>query len=303
MRRDRVKLNLTDISIVRDLIYEDPHLHLLLLIVFLLPAVLAFLWWRSLYQIRPGNPGNIRRFISQISIPYVCCFIGVAVFAALFCCMDGVPSSFASGDIGILVAELPRQTDIAQQIKYQTAIIDGLQNHPDLQHIVKVELLERPLPFDLNDQQSAALKIGQWLNASFVLRPFAVEGVQEPRLTVVKYPDLFTAESPLQKFSTEQLPQLDQLSLPSDMVLLAQTVFALVLARYGSFDKAAKILSDVLDSPKLPPAFNRSTLKIAYGTNLLRSGHAAEAQLAFSEAVTLAPNSAVAHASLGVVST
>jgi hypothetical protein len=84
-----------------------------------------------------------------------------------------------------IVAEVPNQYDTEQQTAYQNALVSRFEGSEQLREVVKVRLIERPLPPDADDQQAEALRIGRWLGASFVLRPFVIEGVQEPRLSVI----------------------------------------------------------------------------------------------------------------------
>jgi hypothetical protein len=91
----------------------------------------------------------------------------------------GLPHSFADNQIGILVAEVPDQTNSEQQQAYQNALRSRVQSNPELQDIVKVRLIERPLPPDADSQQAEAVKIGRWLRAEFVLRPFVVPGQKD----------------------------------------------------------------------------------------------------------------------------
>jgi len=213
-----------------------------------------------------------------------------------------LPDPFAPGEIGILIAEAPDQTDHARQIIYETAITDRMRAIPTLQDAVKVSLIERPLPFDLKEQQTEAIKIGRWLNASFVLRPFTIEGEQEPRLTVVNHSDFFHPESRIgDKFQNTQLANLDQLSLPKDLALLAETSLALAFGERQSYARAAQILGDVLKSSKLPDAApSRWALNHLRGNNLLFSGNSTEAIAEYRQAIHLNPDFAGAHNDLGV---
>jgi tetratricopeptide (TPR) repeat protein len=213
----------------------------------------------------------------------------------------GLPPAFAKDEIGILVAEVPDQPNREQQTAYQNAIIDRIRGIQQLRDVVKVRLIERPLPFDLVEQQTEALKIGRWLGASFVLRPFSVEGMQEPRLTVVNNPYFSNSESRIGgKFQNAQLANLDQLSLPRDLALLAETSLALAFDERQSYAEAAQILGDVLKSPKLPDvAPSRSELNLICADDLYYSGNAIEAIAEYKEAIRLKPNFPEAHINLG----
>jgi tetratricopeptide (TPR) repeat protein len=200
-----------------------------------------------------------------------------------------------------LIAEVPDQPNREQRAAYQNAIIDRIRSTQQLRDVVKVRLIERPLPFDLMEQQAEALKIGRWLGASFVLRPFSVEGMQEPRLTVVNNPYFSNSESRIGgKFENAQLANLDQLSLPSDLALLAETSLALAFDERQSYAKAAQILGDVLKSPKLPEAApSRWELKLISADDLYYSGRTIEAIAEYREAIGLKPDFAEAHINLG----
>jgi hypothetical protein len=89
----------------------------------------------------------------------------------------GLPKSFKDGEIGILIAEVPGDSGQQRQAAYARAIHETLQGEPKLSEVAKVRLLERPLPADPERQHLAALKLGRWLHAAFVLRPSTVEGV------------------------------------------------------------------------------------------------------------------------------
>jgi hypothetical protein len=160
----------------------------------------------------------------------------------------GLPHSFATGEVGILVAEAPNQTSPDQQIAYQNTLRAYIQNSPELRDVAKVRLIERPLPADSEAAQAEATKIGSWLQASFVLRPYVVGGFQEPWLTVVKSSYLFIPESRLENIPTSQLAQLYSLPLPREVGLVAKIAVALALSEQQSYTKAAKILQVIIQS-------------------------------------------------------
>ena len=226
---------------------------------------------------------------------------GLSVIGWLVYRYWGLPSSFADGQIDILVAEVPDQNNREQQPAYQTALRLRVQNSEQLQKIVKVRLIERPLPPDVDAQQAEAVKSGRWLRAAFVLRPFVVEGTQEPWLTVVNRQDIFHPESSLGKFSSPGLATLDTLPLPADLAQLAETAFALTLSERDSYKEAAQVLGDVLKSGHLPEAAtSRWALDHLRGDDLLLSGSNTEAISQYNEALRLKPDLAEAYNNLGL---
>jgi hypothetical protein len=166
----------------------------------------------------------------------------------------GFASSFANGQIGILVAEVPDQDNREQPPAYQTALNLRVQNSEQLQKIVKVRLIERPLLPDADAQQAQAVKCGCWLRAAFALRPFVVEGSQEPWLTVINPQDIFQPESSLGTFSSPRLATLDRLPLSADLAQLAGTALALTLSERQSYKAPAQVLGDALKPERLPEA-------------------------------------------------
>jgi tetratricopeptide (TPR) repeat protein len=253
------------------------------------------------YVWTPSAPKFIRRWTLEFAKAWLVSVLLLAPAAWLIYRYVGLPPVFAKDEIGILVAEVLDQPNSEQQTAYQNAIIDRIRSIQQLRDVVKVRLIERPFPFDLVEQQTEALKIGRWLGASFVLRPFSVEGMQEPRLTVVNNPYFLNSESRIGgKFQNAQLANLDQLSLPSDLVLLAETSLALAFDERQSYDKAAQILGDVLKSPKLPDAApSRSELNLICADDLYLSGKAIEAIAEYREAIRLKPDFAEAHINMG----
>ena len=213
----------------------------------------------------------------------------------------GLPPPFEKGEIGILIGEIPGDIDQRQQAAYAREIRALVQKTPELEAIVKVKMLERPLPADPQEQHAKALEWGRWLRATFVLRPNVVEGVQEPWITVVDQPEFSTVEAPMGKFANAQLANLDQLPLPSNLLLLARCALALAFYRQGSYDHVAGELQEVLAAPGLPePAPSQSYLSFIYGNALLFLGKNDEAVAQFKKAIALRPNFAEAHFNLGV---
>jgi hypothetical protein len=166
-----------------DLPFEYPLLFPIIVVG--ISAIVARRYANAKYVWTPSAPEFIRRWALEFAKVWLATVLPLAVAAWLIYRYVGLPPAFAKDEIGILVAEVPDQPNREQQTAYQNAIIDRIRSIQQLRDVVKVRLIERPLPFDLLEQQTEALKIGLWLGATFVLRPFAVEGVQEPRLTVV----------------------------------------------------------------------------------------------------------------------
>ena len=230
--------------------------------------------------------------------------VGVVILACYFYYRYrwwGLPPPFEKGEIGILIGELPGDRDRQQQAAYAREIYALIQKSPELQAIVKVKMLERPLPADPQEQHAKALIWGRWLRATFVLRPNVVEGVQEPWVTVVDQPWFTKLEAPMDKFPSAQLANLDQLRLPSNLLLLARCAQALAFSRQGSFDHVAAELRDVLAAPDLPElAPSRSSLSNIYSAALIVLGKNDEAAAQLKKAITLKPDDADAHNNLGV---
>jgi hypothetical protein len=82
------------------------------------------------------------------------CAIGFFLFYRYY----GLPGSFTNGEMGFLVAQLPEDTDRGKQESYVQAIKGLAAQSQDLQS-VRVNLLERPLPADLEGQQAEALNL------------------------------------------------------------------------------------------------------------------------------------------------
>jgi hypothetical protein len=157
----------------------------------------------------------------------------------------GLPSPFADDDIGILVAEVPDQTNREQQTAYQTAILRRVQSNEQLRERVKVKLITRPLLPDADDQQAEAVKIGRRLRAAFVVRPFVVlEGAQQsqqPWLTVVNPQEVFRPLASLGEFPSTELATPDKLPLPENLTQLAEVIFALALNARHAYKEAAQV--------------------------------------------------------------
>jgi hypothetical protein len=287
--KDLVELNFVQLFL------EYPVL--IFLAVILLPLILFVpRYYRSRFDYH-GNRGL--RLWTFVAIAYIAVVICVSPLAYLFYRCWGMPAAFNKTDIGIVVAEIPGQADRVEQTAYQIAIMDRVKQIDQLKNVVKVRLLERPLPPDAESQQAEALEIGRWLNAAFILRPFSVQGVQEPRLTVVKYWAFFKPDSRLGTFSTKNLAQLEQMPLPTDLTLLVQTFLALALTEQHSFQPAAELLKEVLHSPHLPEATRaRWAITLLYADDLAFARRSDEAVAGYRGAISLKPDSAVAYCHL-----
>jgi hypothetical protein len=172
-------------------LFEYPRLFFV--VVPALATVAAALFGRYLW-----NPGRSRWFSSWSPAFLRVWVIWLLIFSAttwFFYRYYHLPDAFAENEIGILIAEVPDQQNREQQTAYQNAIMDRIAHNETLAGSVRVRLIERPLPPDAEAQQLEALKIGRWLGAAFVLRPFIVGNVQEPMLTVVNWRNYFKPDS------------------------------------------------------------------------------------------------------------
>lgn len=165
-----------------------------------------------------------------------------------------IPSPFAENKIGILIAQIPGDTNAQQQQTYADAILRAVAEASDMRDVVKVALLGRPLPRDPDKQHQTALKLGRRLRAAFVIRPVLVEGGHSLWLTIVDQPDFPSAEAKLEKVSRSQLAEVEKLPLPSDVTLLARCALAFSYFRRDRFSDAIPHFTQILAAPKLPPA-------------------------------------------------
>jgi tetratricopeptide (TPR) repeat protein len=214
----------------------------------------------------------------------------------------GLPAAFGASEIGILVAEVPGDKESEWQSKYARAIREQVDKSPQLRELIKVRLLERQLSSDPEEQQEEALAIGRRLHAVLVLRPLPVEGVQEPWLTVVDQPHFSKEEALIgKKFPNADLARLEELPLPSDVILLSRCVLALSLYRRKSYTEAREQLKEVLTANQLPPiAPERSDLEVLYGDTFLATHRMREAEAEYHKALILKPMNADAHNMLGI---
>jgi hypothetical protein len=127
----------------------------------------------------------------------------------------GVPTQFGLGQIGVVIAEIPGDNaDRTQQRTYEHEIHEGFNDTDDLRGRATARLLMRPLPLEAESEMTEARKLGRWVNATFILRPQSVEGVQRVYLTVVNPSSLLKPELSLGKFQTAELANLEELQLP-----------------------------------------------------------------------------------------
>jgi tetratricopeptide (TPR) repeat protein len=267
-----------------------------------LPAIfLALLVLRLCYCWRYRGARDIRQFGGGWT--WVILITAGVVLPCYYVCRDrywGLPAPFERGEIGILIGEVPGDTNQQQQAAYAREIRALVQKTPELEAIVKVEMLERPLPADPQEQHAKALQWGRWLRATLVLRPNVVEGVQEPWITVVDQPDFSMAEAPMGKFPSAQLANLDQLPLPSDLLLLARCALAVAFYRRGSYEHVAGDLQEILATPGLLElAPSRSSLSFIFGNALSFLGRTEEAIAEYRQALRLKPYFPEAHYNLG----
>ena len=215
---------------------------------------------------------------------------------------QGLPKPFDNREIGILIGEVPGDSDGQQQVAYAQAIRSLVDKSPDLNGIVIVRTLQRSLARDPEEQQEEAIRIGHWLGASFVVRPFAVEGVQEPWLTVIDQPYFPAKETPMGRFDNIQLARPDNLALPGDLLLFARSTLAFSYYRLGFYGQATDELQQVLSSPGLEDAIlapSRANLELTLGNTEVATGNLDGAIENFNKAINLEPDFAFAHSNLG----
>jgi len=260
------------------------------LAVLLLSAVVYLRW-------KQGHKSLKKLFLNwSLLLTLILCFIGVFLFYRYW----GIPAEFEEGEIGILVTELPGDVNRQQQAAYARAIRIDIQRFPELTSIVRVRTLDQPLPTDPELQQVAATKIGRRLHATFVLRPFAIEGIHEPLLNIIDQPGFGMPESPLPKFKQIQLPDLDTLPLPHDLELLARCTLAVTLTQKKAYREAARELQIVLSAPELPQsAPSRPNLYFLFGEVLSSDGQLDSAIASYKKVVDLQPDNGPAHYRLG----
>jgi len=253
----------------------------------------TYLWNR-------GHRGFRALWLRVLILP-LCIMATLAGYGLWHYRFRGLPWAFASNEVGFLIAEVPGDKDHEQQNAYAQAIRELSEKTPSLKGVVRVRLIERPLPADPEDQQAEALRIGHWLHAAFVLRPYTIEGFQEPWRTVVDQPHFSRPEAPVAKFQTSELASLGDLSLPGDLVLLARCALAFSFYRRASYDQASRELSDVLAAPSLPElAPSRWGLAFTYGNALCLLGKTDEGIAQFRRALAAKPDFAEAHNNLGI---
>ena len=217
------------------------------------PVGLVFLacWWLK-HRSDTGHHGVGLIVDHWVPLAFLVAIVVLAGWEYYYYRYWGVPSAFGKGEIGILITELPGDANRQQQAAYAREIYALVQKTPDLAAVVKVKMLRRALPSDPQEQHAEALKWGRRVKAKFVLRPNAVEGIQAPWITVVDQPEFARVEAPMGKFANAQLANLDQLPLPSDLLLLARCALALAFYRQGAYDRVADEVQDVLAAQGLP---------------------------------------------------
>src|ERR1035438_3671886 len=123
------------------LIYEYPSAAPLFVLLF----AVGIVWLYGRYRWKKGSRG-----FHQLAVPLV--YMGAsfllpaALLAYYLYLYRGLPSAFNSSETGILVAEISGDVDRKQQSKYARAILDQTEKSPHLHGLVKVRLIERPLP-------------------------------------------------------------------------------------------------------------------------------------------------------------
>jgi tetratricopeptide (TPR) repeat protein len=258
-------------------------------------VIVIFLFVRHRYT---GGSRGCKLFLAK-SVLIAFCVSALAFFSWYFYFYRywGLPESFKEGEIGILIAEVPGDDPWRQgQNAYAQAIRQVVP--PDLHNVIKVRLLEQRLPPGPEEQHAKAVKVGNWVHASFVLRPFVVETEQKPWLTVVSQPEFSRAEAPLGQF---KLAEIDKLPLPGNMVLLARCVLAFSEYKNRDYDDAVGELKVVLESRDLPVvAPSRAGLNLVLGNALYEIDRHDEAITAYNQAIKLKPDDATAHNNLGV---
>jgi hypothetical protein len=144
--------------------------------------------------------------------------------------------------MGFLVAQLPADTDRGKQESYVQAIKGLAAQSQDLQS-VRVSLLERPLPADLEGQQAEALKLGRRLGASFVLRPVPVQsGNVVVWLTRVPLPAQ-------EGGATDRFHTPMECPLPGNPQIVAKSCVLVALMRGSLCGRVEEELQELLESP------------------------------------------------------
>jgi tetratricopeptide (TPR) repeat protein len=248
-----------------------------------------------------------RRGFQRLVLPLIgtgsCIFLAAVPVAGYFYLYRGLPGAFKTDEIGVLIAEVPGDKENEWQSKYARAIREQVNSNPQLQGVVRVRLLERMLPADPEEQQGEALAVGRRLHAAFVLRPLAIEGVQEPWLTVIDQPYFSRPEARFGKeFPTTELGRLEELPLPSDVMLLARCMLAISFHRRGLYADSGKQFRELLSVNPLPPtAPGRSDLEVLYADTFARNKQFLEAEAEDRKAIALNPQNADAHEHLGIM--
>ncbi|MBI2957085.1 MAG: hypothetical protein HYY26_07230, partial [Acidobacteria bacterium] len=166
----------------------------------------------------------------------------------------GLPSPFKEDEVGILIAEIPGDVNRKDQNSYADAIRRMVSSTADLRDVVRVRLLERPLPNDPDKQHKKALWIGRSRRAALVIRAVLTAGGHSLWGTIVDQPEFPREESALGEVPQAKLAELDQLSLPSEITLLARCVLGFSYYRRESYEEAVQHFSQILAVGELPAA-------------------------------------------------
>jgi len=213
-----------------------------------------------------------------------------------------LPPPFSQGDIGILIAEVPGDTDRQLQSAYANAIRAITAKTPELEGIVKVRLITRSLSPDPEEQHVEATRIGRRLHASFVLRAFSIGNVQQVWVTIIEQPVFSKNEGLMGTFAATELADVDKLPLPREVLLLARCIRALSLYRRRSYNDATSELQEILASKELPSvAPGRWALNSLLGSSLEGAGHPDKAIEPLKRGTDLNPSFAEGHNNLGLV--
>ncbi len=262
--------------------------------IVILGAVLYSRWKR-----RYRKPSSLL-FNREIATALIVCAVFSAGYYAYFYRYWGLPEKFDRHEVGILIAEVPGDVAGKEQQAYALAIEDLAQKTPDLKGVLRVKLLQRPLPVDPELQHQKAIQIGKWVRASYVVRPYEINGVQQPWLSVVGEPWSSRSEAPMAAFSNFDFAKLGDLLLPRQIILMAQCTIAASLYNARLYARAATEFASVLASPQLPEvAPSRPNLNLWLGNSLFQSGKPGDAEQPFRTAIRLQPDLADAHSGLG----
>ena len=134
---------------------------------FLGPVTICFLvLWYFIIRPRWKRTRDTPRALltdKAVILPFVLCVIGLSIYCSLYYLLYhryvGLPPPFENSQIGILIAEIPGDTNREKQQSYAQAIRLIAVATPDLSSIVQVRLLERLLPSDSDLQHAQAIEL------------------------------------------------------------------------------------------------------------------------------------------------